>query len=394
MRSGLFILRLLSILAAVVSAYLLWVSLTDAGLPAGWGSESGCASVLSSRWAGSFGVPVSAAALVPYLAAFAATWLASPSQSPNRQRHAQFVLLATAFVVALAAVWFVILQVFIIRAICLWCMTGHALGMMFAAAVLWSSRNFQLPVQALRASAAVAIALFAVLVGGQVIVKYQPARLQRLPAGVNADTGPGRKRIIQVLNGRVQLSPHELPVLGSADAPHLLVMLFDYCCPHCQSTHGYLMKAMEKFGDQFAAIALPMPMDRKCNPHVKKTEARFEHACELARLALAVWKSDRQSFATFDSWLFDSDEPRSPEQAARRANELVDAAVLQSALVQPWIDQHIARNIEIYQRSGAQRIPVIISPALDTIVGEPADEQELFNLLQRELGLASEPPVR
>src|SRR6478609_639956 len=57
----------LASVAALVSVYLLWLSLT-ALAPAGCGPSSGCEEVLTSRWSRWFGVPVSGLAVAAYLA--------------------------------------------------------------------------------------------------------------------------------------------------------------------------------------------------------------------------------------------------------------------------------------------------------------------------------------
>jgi protein-disulfide isomerase len=213
--------------------------------------------------------------------------------------------------------------------------------------------------------------------------------VQRLPEGQNADTGPGPDRLISVLNGRLTLAPHELPLLGSADSPKLLVVLFDYCCPHCRATHGYLLNGLAAHKDELAVLLLPTPLNSKCNPYWEQTEERFAHACELARLALAVWRADRAAFVRFDAWLFEPEKPRDPAEARHRAEELVPAAALDRALQDPWIDRQIEQNVAAYHNSQAERVPVILSPGMRAIVGRPESEEQLFQLLDRELLLRS-----
>src|SRR5258705_13446421 len=131
-------------------------------------------------------------------------------------------------------------------------------------------------------------------------------------------------------------------MIGFPDAPHVLVCLFDYCCPHCQATHGYLLEVMNRHPNEIAIIAMPMPMDNSCNPKIEETEPRFKHSCELAHLALALWRAKPEAFAEFDRWLFDSDMPREPEAARLKAANLAGAAAIDQALADPWVDQQIA----------------------------------------------------
>ena len=142
-----------------------------------------------------------------------------------------------------------------------------------------------------------------------------------------------------MIDGKLQVAPHELPGLGSADSPKLLPVLFDYCCPACRAAHGYLVSARQKFGEELGVLLLPMPMDHTCNKTIEQTEPRFEHACELARLALAVWRCDRTAFPAFDEWLFEPELPRDPAEARKKAAESVGAAALAAALREQWVDE-------------------------------------------------------
>jgi uncharacterized membrane protein/protein-disulfide isomerase len=377
-------LTLLSLVGLGIAAYLLFLSLAKRGLPAGCGQGSGCDEVLNSRWAQIFGLPVSGLAIAVYvgiLLVLASLRLSTSSRQVHRAGTALSVLAA---VLAGAAVWFVGLQFLVLKAICPWCLAEHAIGLVIAA-ILFAQR----PVFWKTKFAALAVGCL--LVGGvalaQALVPYHPAAVQRLPEGKNADTGPGPDRLISVLNGKLALAPNELPILGSADAPKLLVVLFDYCCPHCRATHGYLLNGLASHKNELAVLVLPTPLNTKCNPYWESTEPRFEHACELARLALAVWRADRAAFPTFDAWLFEPEQPRDPVAARRQAEQLVTAAALERALRDPWIDHQIEQNVVAYHNSGAERVPVILSPGMRSIVGRPESEAQLFQLLEQELSL-------
>jgi len=197
----------------------------------------------------------------------------------------------------------------------------------------------------------------------------------------------GIQRTLTLLDGQLALAADRVPVMGSPDATHFIVMMFDYCCPHCQTTHGYLREAIERHPDQLAVLLLPTPLNSDCNPHWEETQPRFVESCELTRLALAVWLVDPQQFAVFDEWLFASEQPRTAGEARARADTLVDPAALVTALGDPEIETWIRRNVDGYAASQAGRIPVIMSPSFDAVVGRPADRRELLGILSQELGL-------
>ena len=174
-----------------------------------------------------------------------------------------------------------------------------------------------------------------------------------------------------MIDGHLQVIVSDEPVLGSPDAEKLVVVMFDYCCPHCRRTHEYLLHALERYPDQLGVVCLPFPLDADCNSTVEETEARFEHACDLARLALAVWRADASAFVEYDRWLFEPEMPRGLQEARAKAEQLVDAGPLEEALQDKGIDAAIARHVTAYEHSGAERIPLIMSPGFASIVGRP-----------------------
>jgi uncharacterized membrane protein len=374
---------LLALIAAAISAYLLFIALASRGLPVGCGDDSGCAEVLTSRWSVIAGIPVSAPALIVYLVVFALALL------PSRPL-ARTLLTITAIVLLYAAVWFVGLQWVVLKAICPWCMVEHGLGFAMGITILTGYRSRPAPEQVAMtrkshvSSGILGTAAFVLFVTAQ-LLSSPPTTTQRLPEGSNIDTGPGPDRRISVLQGKLQLTAHEEPVLGSADASKLLCLMFDYCCPHCRRTHSYLRTALDEFSGELAIVSLPMPRDADCNRTLEQTDERFENSCELTRLALGVWLVDPQTFPVFDEWLFETSKPRSVKEARARAEQLVSATQLKVALEDPSIDERIARNVEAYVASEQQYIPILMSPGFDAVVGRPESEEALISLLRDEL---------
>jgi uncharacterized membrane protein/protein-disulfide isomerase len=390
-------LRAIALAATGVAVYLLYVSLSQRGLPFGCSAGSGCSEVLTSRWSSVLGVPVSGPAAAAYLGFLAATFFIGDGRSPQRTRLAWSVLVALSALLIAAAAWFVGLQIFVLKAICPWCMAEHVLGVALALPVLWhiaKTPALAMPHRWPLVGAGTACVLLLVVV--QAVQPYQPPRAARLPPGKNHDTGPGPQRLISVLNGDLQAAPHELPHLGSADAPKLLAVLFDYCCPHCRAAHGYLKTGLERYPGQLGVVMLPMPLDSKCNPHIEQTEPRFEHSCELARLALAVWLAKPEAFVEFDAWLFEPELPRTLQEARQKAEQLVAADALDKALSDPWIKEQIAAGANAYAvckaQSGLDRLPIIMSPGFATLVGRPGSEEELFETLEQDLQLKQAAP--
>lgn len=404
----LWIVRILAVGAAGISGYLLFVSLQNRGLPPGCGAGSGCEDVLTSRWSQLWGVPVSAPALAVDLALLSATFFVGSPRSGSVRRFGWVILTVSSTAIVAAAVWFIGLQLVAIHAFCRWCMAAHLLGVAAAALVFWKTPRLEanhaaaseadeesalrgtrpFSVTSLRLCGLMTVIAFALL--QSFADSYRPASVQRLQAGVNDDTGPGPDRVMSVLNGQLQLEPHKLPMLGSPDAPHQLVLMFDYCCPHCRATHGYLIEGLHKYDHQYGVVVLPMPLNSACNRYWEHTEERFKDSCELARLALAVWRINRIKFIEFDKFLFESESPPKLEDAQFVASLLVDHDKLGPARHDSWIDRYIEQNTKAYHNSKAERLPVIMSPDFATIVGRPESAEQLFEILEKELQL--QPP--
>lgn len=384
-------IRALSLLAAAVAGYLLVVSLSQRGLPIGCGEGSGCGEVLRSRWSSLFGIPVGAFALASYLLAFAATFWMSSSNGTNAGRL--LALISAAVVISTG--WFAGLQLFTLNAICPWCMADHVLGISMAAAACWLLIYRRLfvtssaPKMWPAAVAGIAIALS--MIGLQATIGAGSS-VVRLPAGQNADSGPGPGRQVAVLNGKLTLDVHDLPVLGNPDASKLIVLMYDYCCPHCRATHGYLLEGMPSYFGEYALVLLPMPLDAQCNPAIDETEPRFKESCDLIRLALAVWRAKPEAFRQFDAWLYEPEKPRTLADAKIEAARLVGDEALAAALADPWVDARIAADVKAYGESGVDTLPLLLSPGMDGVVGRPESAGELFKILERDLKLKPTPP--
>lgn len=372
--------RLLALAGLGLSSYLLIASLSARG-PVGCGAGSGCAAVLSSRWASVLGIPVGALAAIAHAALLGLSFPAA-SGPPARRRTAQLLASAVAVSILGAAAWFIILQLAVVRAICPYCMADHAIGGLAAALVLaggfgQSARSLAPPAAAGLLGMATLIALQTALPG--------PSNLQRLPATGNFDTGPGAARTIGLLDGSLRLEVASEPILGSPGAPHIVAAMYDYACPHCRRTHAYLSQAIARWPSDLAVVAIPVPLNASCNPHIPETEPRFADSCELARLALAVWAVDPAKFAAFDAWLFEPETPRTAAAARAEAERLVGAAALDAAL--PGTADRIARNTAAFGKSGTDRLPILLSAEIGGIAGRPETFDELAGILVRELKL-------
>ncbi len=189
------------------------------------------------------------------------------------------------------------------------------------------------------------------------------------------------RRTTKILNS-VWLDVAQWPVLGNPDAKFVIVEMLDYTCQHCQVTNGAIRGAKEKYGDQLAVIVLPVPMNLTCNPFIKATAAHHKESCELAKLAIAVWRLEPKQFSACHHWLFES--KRTYAGALQHAQQIVDEKKLKGELESNLPTQYIDKIVKLYHRAGAGAIPKLLFPN-STAVGEMRSTSALISMIDREL---------
>ncbi|WP_407652701.1 vitamin K epoxide reductase family protein [Aporhodopirellula aestuarii] len=424
-----------STIAIATSIYLAWSALTLSPVAGcSGGSVFDCHHVLHSRWSKVLGVPVSVPAIATHACVIGLLLVRPSSVRWQRLRWSGIGLASLA--AGGAAIWFIGLQIFALGHLCPYCLVAHVAGLVLAGVFLWSH-----PVKAsvLRWIAGGASAALAVLITLQVnseppqtfetiehgaaptiesdsglseeateeeffapppsvslqhqmdetLASWNIPDLSRLtlalanPATlVYGDVGASQAesaKTVQILGG-VKLSTKDWPLIGSPDAEIVFVEMFDYTCPHCQRTHASLKAAKEHFGDRLAVIVLPVPLDGKCNPTVQSTHASHAESCELAKLAVAVWMSDREKFAEFHNYLFESKPNYS--QAVSHAASLVGKSKLDGILQGSVPGEYVKRHVQLYQKAGAGTIPKLLF-SRTTTVGAVESPQTMIQLINQ-----------
>lgn len=376
-------IRLFTLIAFGVSAYLAYVSFTGSSV-AGCGPDSGCDKVLQSRWSKWFGVPVSVFALLAYGAVFALSFRLDRKVALLAQRETWKFLVPIAVLIVASVLWFAALQIFVIKQTCPFCMTVHAAGLIAAVLLLWAApirnapektwqaeKQVFIPPALVRRTVAVAVAAFAIFAAGQLF--YRPKTF-----------------IFQFYEGKFQLDMDQVPVIGDPHAPHRIVSLFDYTCHHCRIMHWHLMEAHRMLSNRLAIVSLPMPLDNHCNYTVRKTPDAHTNACEYAKLGLAIWRANPEKQHLFDDWIFTPEKPPDLPEAREFASQLVGGDQLAKALQDPRLPRQLMQGINIYAtnylhlKNGAMP-QLIVGQRLTT--GTFANVNELYKILQEQLGL-------
>jgi uncharacterized membrane protein len=359
-------------LALALSGYLSWHSLVG-GPVIGCGSGHPCEQVLSSRWSAIGGVlPVSGLAAGAYLAMLVASLSIGPATPAPVRRLAWGALLVLVGAAAGSAVWFTIVQKWLIGAFCLHCMATHVIGLLLAALVLWRA-----PVLRPLSSVLVGLVLAGILAACQ--VGFAPRAVYR--GGESQDSLPA-------------LDAGAVPLVGAPDAPYVVTLLFDYKCPHCQQMHFLLDEAIRRYDNKLAFALCPTPLDRQCNPYILRDVEEYKGSGELAKVGLAVWVAQREAFDAFNRWMYslesgDRWRPRSLDAARAKAVELVGQAQFEAARADPWIDRYLTTCLRIYRatlQSGNGGVPKLIFGSRWAIP-QPVDGDDLVRILQAGLAV-------
>jgi hypothetical protein len=199
---------------------------------------------------------------------------------------------------------------------------------------------------------------------------------------------PRKMNFLTVVQAGTNFDLREVPVLGNPANQRYIVSLFDYTCPDCHDMHALLMGAMKKLDGAFSIVALPMPLDATCNPHVGVTKPKHMHACDYARVGLWVRRCSEKFYQEYDSWFFGRGSVPSLEEATSYAEKLVGKEALDKARAEPWADEMIKTSINIYENNGRfsrnYRLPQIMIG--DTVnMGPVRNLDELVALLEKRL---------
>ena len=387
----LWIARLAVLVAGGISTYLLAHALSQESV-GGCGPGSGCDRVLGSHWAYLGPVPVSASALLTYLALLIASFKVEPARGYRFRPGPWFSLVFLASLVLFAALWFTGLQGWRLGAWCKYCLTAHTFGSTAALLCLkaaWDQHKVsqavaevstftsgKLPASRMAASVCAALGAIALLAWIQT-------------------TFPHRLNVVRVHRGTFKLKFAELPRLGSEKSSRVVVSLFDYTCPDCRHMHQHLQSALTRYAGELAVTALPLPLDSKCNPLVRRTQPKHEQACEYARLGLGLRRVSNEAFQTFDDWFFGQTDTPPLAACQEKARAIAGADSLQRAIADRWVDETLQLAISLYELNGnitgAYRMPQLILG--DRVnIGPLHSDEALFDLLERHVGVTAPTP--
>ncbi len=358
MKRRLAAIRLLSLLALALSAYLAWNSLSGS-VPAGCGQEgAGCGEVLGTRWAAWFGLPVSAGGVLVYAALAWIGFLISETSPPARWLQLTFLSVMAAG----AGLWFTALQGFVIKGFCYYCIAIHACGIAIAVLTLTATPVVQVPQkkkgkpkesQPVKLTNAALLGLLGVilLAAGQLAslrTSAVPEKVQTPDSFVVPVPVPSHQGEVVLAGGQLKLNSGDYPVIGSPHAERIVALLYDYTCPACRHLHPLVMQERLKYDSRAAVFMIPMPLDAQCNPGVSQTSYQHRDACQYAKIGLALWKLNPETFFQYDEFMFSLEYPPTIEQARNFADGLVSHEVMETVLADPDNDQLVSYGVQLF----------------------------------------------
>lgn len=386
-------LRLSALGGLLLSGWLLFQKLSGSiTYLVGCGAGSGCANVLGSRWSQWMLVPVTALSLLLYAVLLFLTF------KPQRT-----ALLAVGTSLAGAAIWFGIVQAFILHAFCPWCLAAHLIGLT-CAVLIFRSQKAQAAASPAKPGVLAGLAATVVLIAGQILgpvpdtheesnvvlekpAETKPANPAHPGAGPVHSRGEGRK--VSFL-GNKEYNVNLLPHIGDPNAPHVVVKYYDYACNACRDLHEDLTAFQQKYPGKLCVILLPCPIDRGCNPHVPSHLENHANACDLAKLALACWRTDPDSFPAVHHALFTRPVLDLPK-AMEVVKPLLKKPLAPDALSDPWITEILAADAEDYKRvnitnSGQTNylMPKLLVGGTRMLHGVTKSREILFKALEHE----------
>jgi uncharacterized membrane protein/protein-disulfide isomerase len=206
---------------------------------------------------------------------------------------------------------------------------------------------------------------------------------------------PKLERKVKLLGGKLTLDVYKHPLIGSPDAPNIVVEMISYDCPHCRKTHKLLKQALARYGDQVALVVLVVPMENSCNRLITDSSASHPGACTTARMALGVARLKPGSFGRFHDFLMsgNKDKPPSLDSIIAKAYNTADRTRLRELRTSNELDKEIAANVNLYdslrkQHKGEKEfgLPVqIIGDHIMTGGIEKADD--LYKAWEEHLGV-------
>jgi protein-disulfide isomerase/uncharacterized membrane protein len=302
----------------------------------------GCDHVLQSPWAKlPRNIPVALAGLV-YFSALALWYLVVGR--PNRGGRAWYTPI---FLLHLAgglfSLFLIAVMLFQVHAVCGWCALVHVINLILLVLAwkLWPREPLgedgpAWPPSRLGVAALLLMVLMAVYWNQWLLNSF----LQAETASYRNDTDLMRYLYARNRQQALPLRPDD-PVLGSAAAPHTVVVFSDFLCPACRNFAAFYKSEIQPvYGDRLRLVYKDLPLDTDCNP--KLPRKLHPGACDASYAAEAARElGGSEAFWKMHDVLFEHQE----DAKAGRWADLAQQAGLDGAAVAERVAKHASDRV-------------------------------------------------
>lgn len=212
-----------------------------------------------------------------------------------------------------------------------------------------------------------------------------------------------KKRLVSFLGGNLTLDVYRHPLIGSPDAPHVVVEMVSYDCPHCRKTHPLMQKALERYGDQVALLIIPIPLDKDCNSLITDPTILRPGSCGTVRQALAMARLNPTGFGRFHDFLMSgkdkkgNDAPPSMDKIITKAHTLANADKLREMSRGPEVQRQMEGYVKLFgklreQDKSGKSLGLPVQILNDTVIsGSVEKPEDVFKAWEEHLGVKPKP---
>lgn len=207
-------------------------------------------------------------------------------------------------------------------------------------------------------------------------------------------TEAANKRLVSFLGGKLTLDVYRHPLIGSPEAPHIVVEMVSYDCRHCRKMYPIIHDAMQRYGDQVALLVMPIPLDRDCNSLVTDPTLHHPGACGTTRLVLGVARLNPSVFGKFHDFLMaDKEKPPGMEKIVPKAYGLTNPDKLRELKQSPETQKQMEGYVKLYgklmdQNKGAKSFGLPVQILGDKVMsGSVEKADDVFKAWEENLGV-------
>jgi uncharacterized membrane protein/protein-disulfide isomerase len=208
-----------------------------------------------------------------------------------------------------------------------------------------------------------------------------------------APSEPAKQRMVKLLNGKLTLNVYDHPVIGSPEAPHIVVEMISYDCPHCRKMYTTMQHARERYGDQVALLVMIVPLDQSCNKLITDPAASHQGACDTAKRAIGISRLNPGAFEQFHDFLMTGkDHPPAADATIPRSYVLAERdslrEVMRSEPLAKQLQSYIDLFAELQKQSTSKNFGLPVQILGDQLMtGSVEKEEDVFKAWEKDLGV-------